>query len=303
MPSWPDSSCTTYERNPAHVLRHLLADLGGTGGGLAELLRSGPEVAAANDVQVHDGLLVVGAAPCDAFDGAQGTCADRRAQRRNHRTSAVRLPGFRGCPAVCSVDSSPWTAEPMIGRRTQRAWLEDAVAEAVAGRGALVLLAGDAGIGKTRLAEDVCGRAPGATFLRGAALPSRPAVRAGRRRAAPLPAAHAGGPRDVRSAAPAPRPAPARARRCRRGDRSGDAPRGDSLRPRDDRRAAPRRRPARRPPVVGRRDARAARLAGRRRCATCRCWWSPRTARTRCRACTRCGACAPTCAATGCCAS
>ncbi len=60
----------------------------------------------------------------------------------------------------------------LIGRRTQRAWLEDAVAEAVAGRGALVLLAGDAGIGKTRLAEEVCGRAPGATFLRGAALPA-----------------------------------------------------------------------------------------------------------------------------------
>jgi hypothetical protein len=35
----------------------------------------------------------------------------------------------------------------LIGRRAPRAWLRDAVADAVAGRGALVLLAGDAGLG------------------------------------------------------------------------------------------------------------------------------------------------------------
>ena len=64
-------------------------------------------------------------------------------------------------------------AATLIGRHTQRAWLEDAVAEAVAGRGALVLLAGEAGVGKTRLAEEVFGAA-GVTFLRGSATPAAP---------------------------------------------------------------------------------------------------------------------------------
>ena len=60
---------------------------------------------------------------------------------------------------------------PPIGRDTEAAWLTDAVGAALAGRGSLVLLAGDAGMGKTHLAEHVLapGRAP---VLRGTAGPS-----------------------------------------------------------------------------------------------------------------------------------
>ena len=186
----------------------------------------------------------------------------------------------------------------MIGRRTQRAWLEDAVAEAVAGRGALVLLAGDAGVGKTRLAEDVLRRRP-------ARLPAR---RRDRRRRSPT----------GRSSPPCARYLRARrtaSRRCgplrphlalllpelgeaRPQRRPGDAPRGHPLRPRHDRRASARPRPARRPPGVRRGDAGAARVA---------CAHAARAAaadrrrlplgRGPARS-TRCAACATTCAAT-----
>src|SRR4051794_19713903 len=57
----------------------------------------------------------------------------------------------------------------------ERAWLADAVDAALAGRGALLLLAGEAGVGKTALAEDVLAGAD-AEVLRGAAgAPSAPA--------------------------------------------------------------------------------------------------------------------------------
>jgi DNA-binding NarL/FixJ family response regulator len=64
-------------------------------------------------------------------------------------------------------------AGQVIGREAERAWLEEAAAEAIAGHGSLVLLGGDAGVGKTRLAEEVATTAD-ATFLRGAASPAGP---------------------------------------------------------------------------------------------------------------------------------
>lgn len=60
--------------------------------------------------------------------------------------------------------------DSLIGRRAERARLEAALAGAVAGRGSLVLLAGEAGVGKTRLAEEVVA-AGDATFVRGTAAP------------------------------------------------------------------------------------------------------------------------------------
>jgi DNA-binding NarL/FixJ family response regulator len=58
--------------------------------------------------------------------------------------------------------------EAVIGRESERDWLAQAAAEALGGRGSLVLLSGEAGVGKTRLAEEVLGSGDG-RFLRGAA--------------------------------------------------------------------------------------------------------------------------------------
>jgi DNA-binding NarL/FixJ family response regulator len=59
--------------------------------------------------------------------------------------------------------------EALIGRRAERARLDAALAAAVAGRGSLVLLSGEAGAGKTRLADEVL--AGDVTVVRGAATP------------------------------------------------------------------------------------------------------------------------------------
>jgi chloramphenicol 3-O-phosphotransferase len=61
------------------------------------------------------------------------------------------------------------TAGALIGRETERSRLEAAAIEAGEGRGSLLLLAGEAGIGKTVLARTVL-RASGLAVLEGAAL-------------------------------------------------------------------------------------------------------------------------------------
>lgn len=58
--------------------------------------------------------------------------------------------------------------QPLVGRGRERAELERAVARAREGRGELVLLAGEAGVGKTRLAHEILA-ASGLVTLRGGA--------------------------------------------------------------------------------------------------------------------------------------
>ena len=63
------------------------------------------------------------------------------------------------------------TAGVLIGRDPESAWLQEPLGEALGGSGSLVLLAGEAGMGKTRLAEEVL-RSADTQFLRGAASPA-----------------------------------------------------------------------------------------------------------------------------------
>jgi len=60
----------------------------------------------------------------------------------------------------------------LIGRELERAQLTAARDDAIAGGGSLVLLSGEAGAGKTRLAQDALADSANATFVRGAATPA-----------------------------------------------------------------------------------------------------------------------------------
>src|SRR5919201_1159574 len=57
------------------------------------------------------------------------------------------MPSPRGRVALAAVD--------LIGREDERRALEELASRAAAGRGAIVLLAGEAGVGKTTLARSV----------------------------------------------------------------------------------------------------------------------------------------------------
>lgn len=65
-----------------------------------------------------------------------------------------------GCRRLVSaprakMDDVPWTSTPLVGRSTEMATLLTAVDDARTGRAGALLLAGDAGVGKTRLLDEV----------------------------------------------------------------------------------------------------------------------------------------------------
>ncbi|HEX8067880.1 MAG TPA: AAA family ATPase [Thermoleophilaceae bacterium] len=74
------------------------------------------------------------------------------------------------------------TRSGLVGRRAEREWLQDALESAREGRGSLVLVAGEAGVGKTRLVEEVAAGAGGTVLWgragHGAAAPYGPVVAA-----------------------------------------------------------------------------------------------------------------------------
>lgn len=80
-----------------------------------------------------------------------------------HRCGAVRLQANASCPACgapplmgCAT-SAP--TEPFVGRRSELQLLHEALGGALNGRGRVVVLSGEAGIGKTRLAQEVATQA------------------------------------------------------------------------------------------------------------------------------------------------
>ena len=79
--------------------------------------------------------------------------------------------------------------DPLVGRQRERAALEVALARLRAGQGGLVLVAGEAGVGKTRLVEEIL-RVGDAAFVRGDAPDQAPPPT---RRSAPAAARRARG--------------------------------------------------------------------------------------------------------------
>ena len=76
-----------------------------------------------------------------------------------HRCGRVRLHADAPCPACGAAPAARVAVaganEPFVGRRGELQLAHDALGGALAGRGRVVMLSGEAGIGKTRLAQEV----------------------------------------------------------------------------------------------------------------------------------------------------
>src|SRR5215218_7757457 len=92
----------------------------------------------------------------------------------------VTMPGgARQQSAENQLESTPEAAKmadrDLIGRDEERARLADRLDRAIAGEGALVLVAGEAGVGKTRLMDGLAVSSPAAVLRGGASRDATPA--------------------------------------------------------------------------------------------------------------------------------
>jgi DNA-binding SARP family transcriptional activator len=81
--------------------------------------------------------------------------------------STVSGPSVVSAPSALPGPAPSADADPFVGRAPELAVLERALADASAGRGRMVVLAGEPGVGKTRLARELAQRATGAAVAWG----------------------------------------------------------------------------------------------------------------------------------------
>ncbi len=84
-----------------------------------------------------------------------------------HAPEINRVTAMRADPGEPVRTEAPQPAHPLVGRSEQLRALESTLEAAVAGHGRLVLVAGEPGVGKTRLAEELARRAKGVTVAWG----------------------------------------------------------------------------------------------------------------------------------------
>ena len=127
--------------------------------------------------------VVIARRLCDLAKGGQILCSSTvsgllrgRAAFRFRELGAQMLKGIAESQLVCEIEyerepaGGGLTRTPFVGRGDELARLERSLAGAAAGRGGLVLVTGDPGIGKTRTLEEFARRARslGAQVLSGA---------------------------------------------------------------------------------------------------------------------------------------
>jgi class 3 adenylate cyclase/tetratricopeptide (TPR) repeat protein len=82
-----------------------------------------------------------------------------RGLSRPENVFALVHPELAAPPPVVAQRAEHPDKVPFVGRDAERAWLRAALDSALGGQGQLVLIGGEAGIGKTRVAEELCAEA------------------------------------------------------------------------------------------------------------------------------------------------
>jgi tetratricopeptide (TPR) repeat protein len=104
----------------------------------------------------HLGYLIgrcLAKSPSDRYPSSEGLSTDLRAVRRELDTSEVELRAV--APVASAVLATKVYEAPMVGREAERASLIEMLDKAASGQGSLVVIGGEPGIGKTRLAWDI----------------------------------------------------------------------------------------------------------------------------------------------------